>query len=238
MEGSIMRKHLFVVAAAAAAALLSTAPAMAASSPVLTTGSVGGTPVAVNDALSASIGSGTKATVETTSGGSTGITCTVAAFNATAKTNPTAPGTATESVTALSISTCTSNITGVTKVNSVSLQNEPYSATVTDNNPNNGLATVTITGTSSAPIQSTVSLQTVLGAVSCVYQANNDSLTGTASNAATTADQEIANSITLTNQQFNLTSGPGVCPKNGFLSVVVGPVKDTTQSGSPTVFVN
>jgi hypothetical protein len=227
MEGSIMRKHLFVVAAAAAAALLSTAPAMASSSPVLTTGSAGGTPVAVKDALSASIASGTKATVETTSGGSTGITCTVAAFNATDTTNPTAPGTADESISALSISTCTSNITGVTKVNGVTLANEPYSATVSDST---SPATVTITGTSSAPIQATASLQTILGAVNCVYQANNDTLTGTASNTG--------NTITLTNQQFNLTSGPGVCPKNGFLSVTVGPVKDTTQSGSPAVFVN
>jgi hypothetical protein len=224
MEGSIMRKSLFVAAAAIAGALLTTAPAMAASTPVLTLGSTGGTAVAVGDSVSAGLVSGTKATIFTSATGTTGITCTVASFVASITSNPTAPGTADENVNTLSVSTCTSNIVGVTKVNSVTLQNEPYAATLSDSSD-----TITITGTSSAPIQSTVSLATVLGSVNCVYQANGDTLTGTASNAG--------NTIALSNQQFNLTSGPGVCPKNGFLTAKVGAVVDTTQ-GSQTVFVN
>ena len=40
-----------------------------------------------------------------------------------------------------------------------------------------------------------------------------------------------------TNQQFNLTSGSGLCPGNGYFTASYAPVQDTTQ-GSATVYVN
>lgn len=209
-----MRKHLFVASAAVAAALFAASPALAAGGPVLTSGSVGGTGLANGATVSASLASGSKAFIATTSGGSTGITCTQANLAATVTANPDSSGNADESLTSLTTTSCTANILGVSKVNSVALNNLPYSASVTP------AGVLTVTGS----IQSTVSLQTILGAVTCVYTAT--SLTG--------ATHNTGNTIALTNQQFNLKTGPGVCPKNGFLSATVGPV----TSGGANVFVN
>jgi len=217
-----MRKLLFVAAAAAASAMFAAAPAMAAGSPVLTLGSVGGTGVASGASLSAGIASGTKVSVVTTSGGSTGITCTAANLAATAGANPDGNGNADETAT-LTTTTCTSNITGVTKVNSVTLNNQPYNATVTPG------GVVSVTGT----ITSTVSLQTVLGAISCTYTATNNASVSGATSSLSAVAHNTGNTIAISNNQFNLTTGSGLCPKNGFLTATVGPV----TSGGQKVFV-
>jgi hypothetical protein len=216
-----MRKYLYFAAAAASVALTAMAalPASAATSAVLT---AGGADVAVGDTVAASLASGTNATFFTSSTGSTGVTCTSSSFSSTVTSNPAAPGVATESVDGQTFSGCTANNFGVFGVNSITVDNLPYSASVDDSTN-----TITITGTSAAPIQATVSLNTLFGAVTCVYQANGNTLTGAVSNAD--------NSITFSNQQFGLSSGSGLCPGSSYFSAKYSPVTDTTAGAPVTV---
>lgn len=201
----------------AAAALLTvgTASATATASSVLTYGSAGGTAVAVGDVLGAS---SSKVSITTTSGGSTGVSCSNSSFSATVTGNPTASGTATESLTALSFSNCTTNIIGATGVKSITANGLPYAATVTSS------GAVTIKG----PVNTTAVLSTLLGTVTCNYTAS--SISGTASNSD--------NSITFTNQRSTLVSGGSLCPSDAYLTVKYAPVQDKSVSGSPAVFVN
>jgi hypothetical protein len=226
MEGYIMRKPMYFLIAVASVAL-STAialPASAATSDVLTYGSAGGSNVAVGDTVSASLSSGTTANFYSSSTGTDGVSCSTSNFTGTVLTNPAASGDATESVTAQSFGDCSSDVLGVTGVNSVTVSNLPFSATVNDT-----ADTITVTGTSSAPIESTVELNTLFGAVDCVYEADNDTLSGTVSNT----DQ----SINFSSQQFDLISGSALCFTNGYFTASYAPVEDTTQ-GSAAVYVN
>jgi hypothetical protein len=226
-ENPAMHKRLLSAAIIAAGAALAVVPALpaAAATPVLTLASVNGPAVQVNDVLAAT---GTNVSVATTSGGSTGITCNSATLSATVTANPGAGANADENAT-LTTTGCSSNIAGVTKVNSVTLNNQPYTAAVTSG------GVVTVTGN----ITSTVSLQTVLGAITCSYTAsNNANLSPSAPSLDAVAHNVTpANSIVISNNQFTLTTGSGLCPKNGFLSATVGPVTDTTQGGQD-VFVS
>jgi hypothetical protein len=222
-----MRKILNVAAilTAATVAVLVASPSYAAGSNVLTTGSVGGTNVAVGDVISSGLKSGTSATFFTTAGGTSGVTCTVSAFSGTVLTNPAAGGIATESLTTQTFSSCTSNIFGVTAVQSIIVNNLPYNASV-----NGTSKAITLTGTSSsAPIQATVKLSTVLGTVTCVYRANSNTVAGVTSNTD--------NSLAFSSQGFTKFSGPNVCPGSSFLSATYAPARDTTAAGSPLVFV-
>ena len=189
---------------------------------VLTTGSLAGANAAVGDVLTAALSSGTTAFFATTSGGTTGVSCTASSFTASVVDNPAAPGTATESTTAQTFGTCTANILGVTKVNSVAVANAPFATTV------DSTGVVTVSGTSTAPIQTTLNLGTILGSINCVYQAA--SITGASSNTD--------NSITFTNQAFAKSSGPITCPSNGYFTAVYAPVQDTTVTDSPSIFTN
>ncbi|MFG2329628.1 Tat pathway signal sequence domain protein [Streptomyces sp. NPDC048604] len=209
------------VAATLTAALTATAHATAAAGEVLTTGSAGGPAVAAGDVLTASLASGGQAKIATTLGGSTGITCNASAFTATVDTNPAAPGTATETLTAHTLSSCTTNILGATGVQSITVNNLPYATSVTSG------GTLQVTAGATGPIQTTLKINTILGVTTCVYRAA--SLTATPSNTD--------NSLTFANQQFTKASGPGTCPANGYFSAKYGPVKDTTQGGA-VVFVN
>jgi len=221
-----MRRIVYASAAvlvAVGTALLIAAPAQAAGSSVLTTGSVGGPNVAANDILNASLKSGTQATF---TAGSGVVKCSVSSFTAKVLTNPTAPSTATESLTAQTFSSCTvSGIFGVTGVNSVTVNNLAYNASVTS------AGVVTLTGGTAGPIAATVKLNTVLGGnpVACTYAANNNKFTGTASNAD--------NSIAFTNQGLTKSTGSNLCPGTSNFSATYAPVKDTTVAGSPSVFV-
>lgn len=216
-------RSLLAVAGAAAALAVAAATPASADGTVLTTGSAGGTAVAVGDVLNASLASGTAATLYSSSTGTSGVTCTSSSFSATVTGNPAAPGTATESLTGQSFdsSSCTSNVTGVLSVSSINVDNLPYSTSVTSG------GTVTVTPAAGSTIQTTVKLRTLLGTITCVYQA--PSLTGTASNAD--------NSITFTNQQFTKSSGSSLCFANGFFTAKYAPVTDTSQGNSP-VYVN
>ncbi|MFE2556296.1 Tat pathway signal sequence domain protein [Streptomyces sp. NPDC059352] len=223
-----MRKRalLATVGLAVTATLAATTQAGAfgsAAGEVLTTGSAGGgTAVAVGDVLSASLPTGTKARIATTQGGSTGITCNTSAFTATVNGNPAAPGTATETVTAHTLSSCTTNIIGATGVQSITVNNLPFSTAVVSG------GALTVTAGAAGPIQTTLKINSILGLMTCVYRAA--SLTATPSNTD--------NSLTFTDQLFTKASGPGTCPANGYFSAKYGPVLDTSQAGSPAVFVN
>lgn len=210
------RSLLALVGTAAALSVAAIAPASAEDTPVLTTGGVA---VANGDALTASLASGTAATLYSSSTGTSGVSCAASAFNATVTDNPTAPGTATESLTAHTFGTCTSNVLGVLGVTSVTVNNLPYTTTVGSD------GTVTVTPAAGSTIQTTVVLRTLLGTINCVYQA--PSLTGTASNTD--------NSIAFASQPFTKFSGSSLCFSSGYFTAKYAPVTDTTQSGTVTV---
>ncbi|MET9508369.1 Tat pathway signal sequence domain protein [Streptomyces flavidovirens] len=210
--------------AAATAALLATgasAPAPAAAVPVLTHGSAGGSAVAVGDVVSASLVTGTKATFYSSATGTTGVSCSTSSFSATVTSNPTAPGAATGSVTSHTLGNCTSNVSGTTSVQSITIENLPYSMSVGDSAGN----PVVISG---SPMQITARLNSWIGPITCVYRAT--SMSGSADNQG--------NTISFSNQQFTRSSGPSSCFSPGYFSATYGPVRDTSQSGNPAVFVN
>ena len=206
------------------AAPATAAPTTSLASNVLTYPTVAGTAVSVGDVIQASLRSGTNATFYSSTSGTTGIKCAASSFSAKVLTNPTAPGTATESLTAQSFSSCTTNVFGTTGVQSITVNNLPYTTSVTS------AGVVTIAGTAAAPIQSTVVLNSLLGAITCVYRTSTNTLTGTASNGT--------NSITFTNQTLTKFSGPSLCFGTAYFTASYSPVKDTSKTGSPAVYVN
>jgi hypothetical protein len=221
-----------VTAVAALSVVLTGSPAFAAEDDVavLTTGGPAGAAVAVGDVLTATVATGTTADFATSSGGSTGVKCAESSFTAAVVDNPVAPGVATESTTAQTFGSCTANILGVTRVNGVTVNNTPFATTVASSTDGSGTPTVTVSGTETAPIQTTLRLGTILGSVTCVYTATNGSITGTASNAD--------NSIAFADQPFTKASGPITCPGSGFFTATYAPVLDTTVEGTPAVFTN
>ncbi|MGC4896157.1 Tat pathway signal sequence domain protein [Micromonospora sp. DT31] len=202
----------------------SAAPTTSLASAVLTYPTAGGTAVSVNDVIQASLKTGTNATFYNSTSGSTGVRCAASTFSAKVLTNPTAPGTATESLTAQSFTSCTTNIFGTTGVQSVAVNNLPYATSVTS------AGVVTISGTATAPIQSTVVLSSLLGTITCVYRTSTNKLVGTASNAT--------NSITFTNQPLTKFSGPSLCFGTAYFTATYSPIRDTSKTGSPAVYVN
>ncbi|MGX1567733.1 Tat pathway signal sequence domain protein [Streptomyces sp. NPDC055506] len=203
-----MRTRTLLALTAAVAALGLATPASAADTPVLTTSD--GAAVAVGDVLDASLASGTAATFRSSATGTSGISCTSSAFSAEVTANPAAPGTATESLASHTFDTsgCSANVTGVLGVSGITVDNLPYTTSVSSD------GTVSVTPGASSAIQSTVKLRTLLGTITCVYQA--PSLTGTASNAD--------HSISFVNQQFTKTSGSSLCFSNAFFTAKYAPV--------------
>ncbi|MEV4758423.1 Tat pathway signal sequence domain protein [Micromonospora sp. NPDC049559] len=222
-----MRKYgyLALVAIPTLLATLVVADPAAAAGNVLTHGSAGGSAVAVNDVLTASLAAGTTANFYSTATGTTGVRCSSSSFSATVTANPAAPGVATETLTAQTFGNCTSNVFGTTGVRSVTVDNLPYATTV-----DSATKAVTISGTAAAPIQTTIVLSTILGTTTCVYRSATNTVSGVASNTDL--------SITFTSQQFTKFSGPGTCFANGYFTAKYSPVRDTSQAGSPVVYVN
>ncbi|MFI7220332.1 Tat pathway signal sequence domain protein [Micromonospora maritima] len=206
------------------AAPATAAPSTSLASAVLTYPTAAGTAVSVNDVIQASLKSGTNATFYSSASGTSGIKCAASSFSAKVLSNPTAPGTATESLTAQTFGSCTTNVFGTTGVQSVTVNNLPYATSVTS------AGVVTISGTATAPIQSTVVLNSLLGPITCVYRTSTNTLTGTAANAT--------NSITFTNQTLTKFSGPSLCFGTAYFTATYSPVKDTSKTGSPAVYVN
>ncbi|MEE1757945.1 MULTISPECIES: Tat pathway signal sequence domain protein [unclassified Streptomyces] len=214
-------RSLLALAAGTAALMVSAISPASAADTVLTTGGAAGDAVAVGDVLSASLASGTAATFNSSATGTSGVSCAASTFTATVTDNPAAPGTATETVDAHTFGSCTSNVLGVTGVNSVTVNNLPYTTTVTSD------GVVTVSPASGSVLQTTVVLRTLLGTINCVYQA--PSITGTSDNTD--------NSINFTAQAFTKTSGSSLCFANGYFTAKYAPVTDTTQGGA-TVFTN
>lgn len=215
------RSSLAAVATLATLALAGAVPAYASAHPaattsVLTSGSAGGTAVAVGASLSAPLASGSQATFYSSSTGTTGVVCTSSQFTATVTANPTAPGSATESLTGQTFGGCSSNVVGVSGVQSITVNGLPYTTSVSDASGD----PITVGG----PIQTTVVLNTLLGSTTCVYTAA--SLSGNASNTA--------NTITFSKQHFTKSSGSSLCFSDAYFSAVYGPV----TTGGSKVFVN
>ncbi|OIJ63044.1 hypothetical protein [Streptomyces mangrovisoli] len=213
-------RTLLALAGTVAALSLAAVPASADDVPVLTTGSAGGAAVAVGDVVTAPLATGTKATLYSSATGTSGVSCTSSQFTAGVTDNPAAPGTASESVTGhtFDASTCSTNVIGVTGVTSITVDNLPYTSTVASD------GTVSVTAGSAGAIQTTVKLKTLLGSITCVYQAS--ALSGTADNADS--------SINFASQQFTKVSGSSLCFANGYFTAKYAPVTDGTAS----VFVN
>ncbi len=217
-----MRKYigLGAVAALGLVTAFAASPANADAVDVLTTGSVGGANVAVGDVLQAGLSGTGTATFLDSSG--KGVTCTSATFTASVTDNPAAPGVATESVTALTFSGCKSNISGVTSVKSITIDNLPYAGTVDDSTD-----TINISGS----VHATISLGLVIGSATCKYTGP----TGGVSGAVSTADGSLA----FSNQVFSRDTGSWAgCPSPENFTATFGPVVDTSVAGSPSVFLN
>jgi len=221
---TILKSAIVLVSLAAGILIASPAHAIDVNAVnVLTNSSLGGANVAVGAVISSGLKTGTTAKFLTTATGTTGVTCTVSTFSGTVLTNPAAGGVATESLTAQSFSSCTSNIFGVTAVQSITVNNLPYNAAV---NGTSKAITLTAAG---GLIQATVRLSTLLGTVTCVYRPSSGSLAGVTSNTD--------NSIAFTSQQFTRATGPAVCPGSSFFTARYAPAKNTSVVGSPNVFV-
>ncbi|MEV6616836.1 Tat pathway signal sequence domain protein [Streptomyces sp. NPDC051051] len=201
------RPLLALAGTVAALSLTAVTPASAADPAVLTTANGD---VAVGDVLNASLASGTNATLYSSATGTSGVSCASSGFNATVTANPTAPGTAGESLTAHTFGNCSANVAGVLGVTSITVNNLPYNAAVSS------AGTLTVTPAAGSTIQTTVVLRTLLGSINCVYRA--PSLTGVASNAD--------NSITFTAQPFAKASGSSLCFANGYFTAKYAPVTD------------
>ncbi len=197
-----------IAVAATVFAVVSATPSQAADVNVLTYGSLGGTNVAEHDIIEAGLAAGSKATFFSSTTGTTGISCTVSSFRGEVLANPPAGGVATANLLVQTFGGCTANIPGVTCVQSIVINNLPYSVTV-----NGSTSVMTLTG---APLRSTIRLCTILGVVQCVYDAALNTITGTVSNTD--------NSVLFVNQQLNKFSGPGVCFTIAYFSAKYAPV--------------
>jgi len=106
-------------------------------------------------------------------------------------------------------------------VRSITVDNLPYAASIADNNDVSPAA-VSLSARS-GPIQTTVVVVTIFGAITCVYQPSGGSISGT-------APLDSSAGITFKNVQFGKTSGPGLCPGTSFFSATYAFV-DASQSG-------
>ena len=221
-----MRTYLYLAGAAVTALVMvmTAAPASAAVD-VLTISRVGGSNVHVGDILKASLVTNTSAGFFQSATSTTGIKCAKSTFSAKVTANPGKPGTAKESVTSQTFSSCTSNVSGVTSVQSVKVGNLPYNSTISDSA---GFPVKVKQTSTTKPLKTTLVLNTLLGPVTCVYTAAG--ISGSASNTG--------NTVSFKNQKFTLKSGPSSCFSSGFFTAKYGPVKDTSRTNSPKVFVN
>ncbi len=222
-----IRRTLGATALAAAAVLAAgtMTPAQAAGSAVLTHTAVGGPNIAVGDVLTADLVAGSYATFYSSATGTSGIKCAASSFSATVTSNPAAPGVATEQLNTQTFGSCTANVIGVTSVQSITVNNLPYTNSVSDapGNP------VSLDPTAAGPLQTTVVLKTILGTITCVYRAPAG-ISGTTSNVGQT--------IGFNAQALPKVSGPSTCFSTGYFSATYGPVKDSSVAGSPHVYIN
>lgn len=213
---------LLAVAATAACALFGVTQAAAAPSvvsphtaTVLTTGSAGGSSVPAGATVTGTLAPGTQWVLANMPSGTPTfkISCATSSLTAQVLGDPTAPGTASLSVTALSIGTC-AIVTGpgVSGVSGITALNLPYAASMASG------GSVTVSG-----VGLSVGLQTVLGAFTCVYSA--PTVNGTQSNT----DSGVAFAA----QLLTKSSGSSLCPAQLYLTA-----KYVLSSGAAPLFVN
>ena len=223
-----MRKFVPLAAALASAAVvaLPMVSADAAVTRVLTIRKVGGPAVRPDAVLKTHLVKGTNAVFKLGTAGTVKLTCKSARLSATVRSNPVKPGKATESLTAVTVAKCTlSGITGVT-FKSIKAKNLPYKVTVSDAK---GFP-VTVSGqTITKPIKFTVRVAVGTSTIACSYKAA--SVTGAASNTGSR--------IAFSKQKFTKAAGSNsACTGPAFFSAKFGPVRDTSVTNSPKVFVN
>lgn len=191
------------VALAITTALLTVAMAgsAGAASAVLTYGSLGGLPVGIGDEITGGLAAGTAATFYN---GTTGVKCAASTATATVVTNPASPGNATLSLTGLTFDSCTTNISGVTSVRSVTVSNLPYVLTVDSGSG------VTVSPGTSGPVQVVVVLVSLLGPLTCVYRPHFGSVGALFSN--------IDSSVAFNGEWFDRVSGPLVCTGSAYFT--------------------
>jgi hypothetical protein len=215
-------RYLAVVAATAAVVAAQVGMADAASVHVLTNGMTGGTAVQSGAVLTASLAAKTPA-VFSLNGEK--LTCTSSSLSAKVTSNPTAPGKATESLTALKLGKCKVNVSGV-KLKTTKLNNLPYTVTISDakNFP------VTATGHSkSKPLSVTVTV--VLSGQSYVCSYTAKSVAGTAANKG--------NTVKFSGQKLTVAKGSNsACAKSADFSATYGPLTNSSAAGKPKVFIN
>ncbi|MFF0394083.1 Tat pathway signal sequence domain protein [Kitasatospora sp. NPDC004615] len=201
-----MRNRLFAGAAALAAttALIAlpagTADAMTRT-PALHTINIGGP-------LSTDLAYGTVATMYNP-GTTTGVKCTASHIDGTLAANPNTP-TLSGPVNVLTFSGCTSNVPGVTSVTSLTLNNLPYTLSISDT----AGYPVALTPSAGSVIQATAVLKTLAGTATCVLHASV--LNGNVTNGQTQID--------LVKQPLTKTSGPSICFPNIEFTASYGPV--------------
>lgn len=214
------------LAAAATSALVIALPmtAEAATAHVLTINKKGGPAVKPGAILKAGLLTGTKAVFSLGSG--TGkLTCSSGKLVTKVATNPVRPGKATGSVTAQSFSSCVLSgaPAGVT-FKSLKSANMPFHFTVSDATGD----PVAITGQSSTkPVNFTSTVSFNGGDIACTFKS-----------AKVAGHATAGNTVTFTKQKFTFASGSIFCPATAFFTATFGPVKDTSVTGSPRVFVN
>jgi len=153
------------------------------------------------------------------------LTCTSASFSATVRSNPAKPGTATESLTALNVAKCTvSGFQGLT-FKSLKFKNLPYKVTVSDAT---GFPVKVSEQSTTMPLKFTATVKLNGNAFSCSYKAA--SAAGQASNTG--------NMVAFSKQKFTKAGGNAACLGPAHLSAKFGPVRDTSVTNSPKVFVN
>ena len=177
---------------------------------VLTTESVGGTNAAVGDVLSSDVVGGPN--------------CTSASAQASVQFNPAVPGTATLQLTSLNFSNCTIDMGPAvgTLPATVVVNNLPYAMSLGDGPGDPAtLGTVSLT------------MSVIGGSSSCSY-ASSGALTGGYGNGT--------NSMPFSGSSLAFTGGTGPlapsCPTSALGLSTFTSVADSSQSGSPAVFVN
>jgi hypothetical protein len=210
--------------ATATIAVLPATSASAASVHVLTTKKAGGPAVAARAVLKAGLAPHTSAVFKNSLGK---VTCMRSTVTEKVIANPAKtarPATASESMTAVTFSSCKINVSGVT-FKSLTVANLPYNVTVSDAKGN----PVKISGRSKAkPLMLAATVKFGAATISCSVKAA--SIAGTWSNKG--------NVIVIVTRNFKKASGGSLCPTSGTLAATYGPVKDTSVKGSPAVFVN
>jgi hypothetical protein len=228
-KGLLVHKYFYIgtvgtVVATALVAMLPATSAAAASVHVLTRGKAGGPAVAPGAVLKASLARGSSVVFKNNLGT---LTCTRSTFTAKVISNPAKPGTARESITAQTFSSCRISIPGVpgVTIKTVRVGNLPYAAAVSDSR---GFP-VKISGHSrTKPLLMTVTAKFGTSTITCSVKAA--SISGAASNKG--------NVIAFVTHRFTKAAGGSFCPTSGTFSVKYGPVTDSSVRGNPAVFVN